>query len=102
MAIVMWVLAGSAPENGSKVDTSQDEASKEEAKFKTAEVENREEKSGDTEKEIPNLEVEVCWAFNLIFNPVEFNLKWNQNCWKKEREIREGDLLTVTCNMRLL
>ena len=102
MAIVMWVLAGSAPENGSKVDTSQDEASKEEAKFKTAEVESREEKSSDTEKEIPNLEVEVCWGFNLIFNPVEFNLKWNQNCWKKEREIREADLVTVTCNMRLL
>ncbi|XP_027037260.1 glycosylphosphatidylinositol anchor attachment 1 protein-like isoform X1 [Pocillopora damicornis] len=61
MAIVMWVLAGSAPENGSKVDTSQDEASKEEAKFKTAEVESREEKSGDTEKEIPNLEVEVAF-----------------------------------------
>lgn len=60
MAIVMWVSAGSAPENDSKVDTSQDEASKEEAKCKTAEVESREEKSGDTEKEIPNLEVEVC------------------------------------------
>lgn len=50
---------------------------KEEVKFKIVEVESCEEKSGDIEKEIFNLEVEVCWGFNLIFNFVEFNLKWN-------------------------
>lgn len=61
MAIKLWVLAGSAPENGSKVDTSQEgEVLKEEAKGEIAEGESGEEKS-DNDKKIPDLETEVAF-----------------------------------------
>lgn len=62
MAIVLWTLAGSAPpENGSKVDTSQERgAAEEQSGVKKTELESSEERNSPTEKESPDLEDKVC------------------------------------------
>ena len=61
MAIVLWTLAGSAPENGSTADTSQEKGSTmEDSGEKKSEVESSEDKSSDSEKESPDLEDKVC------------------------------------------
>jgi len=61
MAIVLWTLAGSAPENGSKVETSQEGgAPKEESGGKK--VASREGCFHPGEKEPPDLEDKVCFT----------------------------------------
>ncbi|KAJ7382328.1 Glycosylphosphatidylinositol anchor attachment 1 protein [Desmophyllum pertusum] len=63
MAIVLWTLAGSAPpENGSKVDTSQERgAAEEQSGVKKTELESSEERNSPTEKESPDLEDKVAF-----------------------------------------
>lgn len=67
MAIVLWTLAGSAPENGSKVETSQEGgASEEESGVKKAASETSEGK----DKEPPDLEDKVCFT---LFYPLHYS-----------------------------
>ncbi|KAL9974545.1 hypothetical protein ACROYT_G011593 [Oculina patagonica] len=62
MAIVYWTLAGSAPENGSKGDTSQEgRASEEEPGEKKTEKESSEERKRPAEKETADLEDKVAF-----------------------------------------
>ena len=57
MAIVLWTLAGSATENGSKVDTSQEgRAPEEESRG------NKVASSKGSEKDAPDLEEKVCFT----------------------------------------
>lgn len=61
MAIVFWTLAGSAPENESKVDNSQEGgASEEESEVKK--VASSEGNIHAGEKEAPDLEDKVCFT----------------------------------------
>ena len=57
MAIVLWTLAGSATENGSKVDTLQEgRAPEEESRG------NKAASSKGSEKDAPDLEEKVCFT----------------------------------------
>ena len=61
MAIVLWTLAGTGPENGSKGDTSQEGgASEEEPEEKKSDQESPEEGKATTGKEMADLEDKVC------------------------------------------
>ena len=61
MAIVLWTLAGSAPENGSKADTSQEGGGPEEESG-GKKVESSEGYVRPGEKEAPDLEDKVCFT----------------------------------------
>lgn len=61
MAIVLWTLAGSPPENGSKVDTPQEEGAPEEESG-GKKVANSEGYVRPREKEVPDLEDKVCFT----------------------------------------
>ena len=61
MAIVFWTLAGSAPENGSKVDNSQEGGASEEESGQKK-VASSEGNIHAGEKEVPDLEDKVCFT----------------------------------------
>ena len=64
MAIVLWTLAGSAPENGSKGDTLREGGtSEEEPGEKKNEQESSEERKSPAGKETADLEDKVCCIF---------------------------------------
>lgn len=88
MAIVYWTLAGSAPENGSKGDTSQEgRASEEEPGEKKTEKESSEERRRPAEKEMADLEDKVCsFFFNLLYMVVLLNL---QSEWPVHVQLQE-------------
>lgn len=70
MAIVYWTLAGSAPENGLKGDTSREGgASEEEPGEKKTEQESSEERKS-LEKEMADLEDKVCCFYHVIHSCV--------------------------------
>ena len=64
MAIVLWTLAGSAPENGSKVDTSQERGASEEESGEKK-VASSEGNACRGDKEAPDLEDKVCFILFL-------------------------------------